>query len=220
VKKILVVAQVEDEANILKQIQKQTIQPSEVFIYVDPDPAVGIDARRKRIAENHQKLVDKVKTSNADLIWQLEGDIDIEEYTLELLLQDYEILDDKNIGYVSGIQVGRHGLYCLGAWHVADDRQSFFSTNYQNQGLVRVDATGFYCLLARKDAWLSGKSSWNGEPWGPDVNWGLSIHKHKYVDMDIHVGHITKRGTIRPSDMSTCNARFYKDDNRWIYKQL
>lgn len=216
---ILVVAQVEDRTNIDQQIAKQTVQPNNVFVYVDENPAQGIDARRLRIAENHKKLEEAVRDLQPDLVWQLEGDCDLPEDCLERLLDDYKLLRDKDFGYVSGIQVGRHGLYCLGAWYNFTPT-SFKSVDYQKTGLVKVDATGFYCLLAPREVWLSGRASWQGEPYGPDVVWGLSINKKKYVDMSLHIGHKVKRGIIKPSDMSTCNVLFSKEDGKWSYKQL
>lgn len=216
---ILVVAQVEDRTNLDEQIAKQTIQPNNVFVYVDPEPAQGIDARRIRIAENHKKLEEAVRDLQPDLVWQLEGDCDLPANCLAKLLADYKELKGDKFGYVSGIQVGRHGLYCLGAW-TDFTTTSFRSLDYQRTGLQPVEATGFYCLLAERDVWLSGEASWQGEPYGPDVVWGLSIKKRKYADMSLHIGHMTKRGIIKPSDMSTCNVRFFKDKDRWIYKQL
>ena len=218
---VLAIAQVEDRANLDKQILKQTVQPDRVTFFVDKNPAKGFDERRRRIAENHTVLKNIVKAYDYDLVWQLEGDCDLPDYCLELLLADYEHLKskDKNLGYISGIQIGRHGVYAIGAWHIAKDRQTFRSVDYRLRGIKKVDATGFYCLLADRETWLSGESSWNGEGWGPDVNWGLSLEKNIYVDMDLHIGHNIKRGTILPSHDSTCNVHFYKNvNNRWVYK--
>ena len=47
---ILAIAQVEDRKNLDRQIAKQTVQPDHIFMYIDTEPAHGIDARRKRIA--------------------------------------------------------------------------------------------------------------------------------------------------------------------------
>lgn len=218
----LCIAQVEDRTNLDKQIAKQTVQPDRVIFYVDESPARGIDERRKRIAENHNKLRDIVEAYQPDLVWQVEQDGDYPDDCLERLIDGYEhqkYRDGDNFGYISGIQVGRHGLYVLGAWkNFTDD--SFESLDYQSIGYQQVDATGFYCLLAERDVWLSGDASWNGEPYGPDVCWGLSINKRKYCDTSLHIGHMVKRGIIRPSDASTCNARFYLENGRWKYKQL
>jgi hypothetical protein len=219
--KILAIAQVEDDTYIKQQIANQTIQPDYVDIYVDKEPASGISERRIRIADNHHKLKEIVKKYDVDLIWQVEGDAQLPENTLEKLIADYEQLKDTNLGYITGVQVGRHGLYALGAWHIAKDRQSFYSLDYTKKGLQRIDASGFYCLLAKKDIWLSGVAYWNQEVWGPDVNWGLSLSDYDiYADLDIQIGHKIKGGIIKVSDMSTCNVHFYKENNRWTYKQI
>jgi len=220
--KILCVAQVEDRTNLDAQILKQTVQPDRVIFYVDPAPARGINERRTRIADNHRRLQDFVVAYKPDLVWQVEGDGDYPEDCLERLLEDYAMLkeiDDDNFGYVSGIQVGRHGLYCLGAWRNFTP-DSFESLDYKLTGIQKVDATGFYCLLAERDVWLSGKAKWNGEPYGPDVAWGLSIDKNKYCNMSLDIGHIINSGIIRSEHMSTCNAQFYLEDSKWKYKQL
>lgn len=218
--KIIVVAQVENREYIDEQIAKQTIQPDVIKIYVDDNPAKGIDERRKKIADNHSILVNYVKESDCDFVWQLEGDSELPENALERLIGHYIRLQNEDFGYVSGIQVGRHGLYCLGAWIVNKDRTSFNSIDYKLKGTQQVDATGWYCLFAPRKVWLEGKTSYNNERYGPDVIWGLSLPYNKYVDMGLEIGHKIKGGIIRPSDMSTCNARFYLEDKQWKFEQL
>jgi len=218
---VLCVGQMEDDTYIRQQIAKQTRQPDYIEFYIDREPAVGIDARRRRIADNHQKLVGIVeKYPDVDLIWQVESDAELPEFALALLIEDYQQYKSERFGYITGVQVGRHGLYCLGAWHVAHDKQSFRSVDYKKGGIKRLDANGFYCLLSPRDVWLKGVAYWNGHVWGPDVNWCLSLKGYeKYVDMDLEIGHNTKRGVIRPSDPSTCNAEFRFDGIQWKYKQ-
>lgn len=220
--KILAIGQVEDDTYIREQIAKQSRQPDEVYFYIDENPADTIETRRERIADNHQKLVDYVKNTDCDYIWQLEGDAELSEEALETLVSNWESTSpDDNIAYFTGVQVGRHGLYALGAWHIAKDRTSFESLDYRKTGIQQIDASGFYCLLAPKNIWLKGKASWSGEIWGPDVNFGLSLKKYKILaDCDLHIGHKVKGGIIRPSDVSTCNVKFKRDNRYWTYKQL
>lgn len=219
--KILAIGQVENDKFIREQIAKQIVQPDYIDFYIDNEPAMGIMERRKRIASNHAKLIEIAKKYNVDLIWQLEGDSELEPDTLSKLIHDYSKLKDKKLAYITGVQVGRHGIYALGAWHIAKDKQSFESLDYKLSGLQKIDASGFYCLLAPKDIWLKGKSFWIDEAWGPDVNWGLSLSDYEiYADLDISIGHNTKYGIIRISDMSTCNVRFEKINDKWQYKQL
>lgn len=216
---VLCIAQVEDIKNITEQIAKQKVPPSVRHILVDTNPAQGIDERRIRIAENHQKLKEAVIDLKPDLVWQIEGDCELPSNCLKRLLEIYDELQGDDFGYISGIQVGRHGLYCLGAWVDFTDT-SFKSLDYQKKGIQRVDATGFYCLLAPREVWLSGVAEWHGEPYGPDVVWGLSIKKKKYVDMSLHIGHKVKRGVILPSHVTTCNVEFKLVNDKWEYKQL
>lgn len=218
--KILAIAQVENDKNVKAQLKKQTLQPTSQFIFVDPEPAKGINSRRRRIVENHKHLVEIVETTRPDYVFQIEGDGDLPENALEKLLEDIQKLPKKT-AYVSGIEVGRHGLYILGAWHFRDDFKEFRSLDYKLKGIQEVDATGFYCLLAPRKAWLKGICDWDMDPWGPDVNWGLSLKAQGYkiyCDMDIKVGHITERGTIRVDNISTENATFTEKDGMWSYK--
>lgn len=221
--RIIVVGGVTERNNIDAQVAKQTIQPDYSFFHIDDSPAQTIDERRKRIAHNQHMLQEAVRDYDVDLVWQVESDNDMPEDTLEKLLATYIVMNERNedLGYVSGIQVGRHGVYALGAWHFAQDRQSFNSVDYKAQGLVEVDATGFYCLLASKDVWLKGQASWNGERWGPDVVYGLNLKDQGYrmfVNMDIKIGHKTHSGIIHPDHPSTENVRFYITDKGWEYK--
>lgn len=217
---ILLIAQTEDDTNLKAQLAKQTFQPNSAYIYVDKHPAKTINGRRKRIAENHLVLQMKVRELKPDLVWQVEGDCDLSETALEDLYANYLTLRAKDFGYVSGIQVGRHGLYCLGAWQFDD--AGFHSLDYRLKEVQPVDATGFYCLLAPASVWLQGDCDWQDEPYGPDVVFGLSLRAKGYklyCDMDVTVGHIIKSGIIRPEHTSTCNARFYQEQGKWKYKQ-
>ena len=159
--KIMVVAQVEDRAHLDKEIAKQTMVPDLIYMYIDTEPAQGINDRRKRIASNHEYLRQAVINNKPDLVWQLEGDCILDKDTLKILYSNYlelsELIGPK-FGYISGIQVGRHGLYCLGAWRNITS-YSFESIDHRLSGLQQVDATGFYCLLMDADKWLEGQVS-------------------------------------------------------------
>lgn len=215
---ILCIGQVEDRTNIDEQILKQTIQPNRTIFLIDDNPAVGINNRRKRIADNHKKLQEYVEAYKPDLVFQVEGDSVLPENALERLLGHY--IKNPSLSAVSGIQIGRHGLYCIGAWHIAEDRKSFKSVDYTKTGLQQVDAMGLYCYLSPVDKWLEGNCIWNDEAYGPDVNFFLSMPGDKYVDMDLHIGHKYRDGIIRPTDPSTCNAKFKFNGERWEYKQI
>jgi len=221
--KILCVGQIEDKDkdSIATQIEKQTVQPDVIRLHLDETPAEGINERRKRIVENHTFLTEIVNEEQPDLVWQVEGDSWFEPDTLERLLAHHKkmSMENANLGYVSGVQVGRHGLYTLGAWQFEEDG-GFHSLDFKAKGLQSVDATGFYCLLAETDVWLKGTPHWTNEPYGPDVNFGLSLKNQGFdifADPELHIGHIYKNGIIKPTSLSTCNVRFFERNNRWEY---
>lgn len=217
--KILAIAQLEDRTSPDQQILKQTVQPDRVIWHEDKNPAEGINARRIRIAENHKLLQDIVKAYQPDLVWQLEGDSLLPDNCLEVLIENYKELKHPTFGYISGVQVGRHGIYALGAWHVSENE--FSSVDYRLKGIQEVDATGFYCLLSPAYVWLKGVAHWTDEPYGPDVNWALSLKSQgfrNYANMDLQIGHKTKRGEIWPTHASTSNVRFVKTDSGWKYR--
>jgi hypothetical protein len=229
----MLIAQVEDKANLIKQIEKQTVQPDVTFIYVDERPAQGLSMRRERIAQNHSVLLDAVERYQPDYIWQLEQDVDIEDTFLERMIE----LEKANDCVISGIQVGRHGLYCLGAWRnfkyeyndivknksdaIKRELVSFESIDYKLTGIQEVEAVGFYCLFAKTKNYVKeGVADYLDEyPYGPDVVYTRQFDKI-LCDMDLKVGHVTPRGIIRPEHISTCNVKFKKVNNRWEYKTL
>lgn len=219
-KKVLCIGSVTaDQLDFIEeQVRKQTIQPYWAIFYVDENPAETIDDRRTRIAHNHKKLEQLVRSKKCDYVWQVEGDSVLHKDTLKRLLDRAIYLND-NFAFITGAEVGRHGVACIGAWHV--ERDKFWSVDHRERGLVGIDACGWYCMLAQKDKWLMGKASWNGEPYGPDVVWGLSIKGNKYIDMDINVGHKTPTGVINTWDMQVSNATFTydKQQDRWKFRQ-
>lgn len=222
VMKILCVGQTENKL-YEAEVMKQTVLPDQVTINIDEYPASGIDNRRRRIAENHKKLWHIVKAYEPDLVWQIEGDSVLEPDTLERLLARYDKLKGDDFGYVSGVEVGRHGIYHIGAWHVADDRQSFRSLDHKTKKVTEVDGTGFYSLLAPAEVWLKGKCEWNGERYGPDVVWGLSLREQGYkiyVDPTIEIGHRTDHGVIGLDNINLCTVEFTKGKDAWTYKVL
>ena len=219
--RIICVGQVEDPEPITVELAKQTIQPDDVMLLVDYEPAHGVEPRRIRIAHNHNALRRYVEESSADLVFQVEGDSVLPANCLESLIERYRELKADDFGYISGIQIGRHGIYCVGAWHFSEDLHTFKSVDKSLKGIQLVDTTGFYCLLAPKDVWLKGQCSWNGERWGPDSNFGLSLKEKGYkiyVDMDLPIGHKTENAILYPEHISTCNVRFYQEDGQWKYK--
>jgi hypothetical protein len=227
--KIAVVASIEQRHYdfVIKQLVHQSYQDFDDFIYIDKQPATGIEARRKRIARNQQLLKRMMLGHDVyDYVIQIEGDSVLEPDTFKKMIKLAQFLHKRNdsFGYLSGVQIGRHGLYCIGAWHVAANRRKFQSINHKLTGLQKVDATGFYCFIAPYSVWMRGMSWWEGERWGPDVNYGLSLREQGftlYVDMDLQIPHATERGQIDFDNINLCTVAFEKQaDGLWKHNQL
>jgi hypothetical protein len=223
---ILVTGQIqEDQVDFVnEQLAKITGVEFLQVMLVDEKPAKGIDARRQRIVQNHkelEKMIEKTQSVEAfNYVIQIEGDSVLQPDTFTKLLARLDQIPSKNFGYISGVQVGRHGLYCIGAWHF-DDEDHFSSVNHRETGLVKVDATGFYCLLAPVNVWLMGNCAWNGERYGPDVVWGRSLRKlgfNIYADMDNEIGHQSTNGVIGLDNLNLCTAHFQRSNDKWSYK--
>jgi len=233
-KRVLVVANVESEELVREQITKQILPPGIVpedvlpfdfLILTDKKPAVGIEARRTRIAELQTDLqaevanhldYNELEPENV-LVWQLEGDSVVPEDALAILIRRF--LKNENAVY-SGVQIGRHGLYCIGAWHITNDDTVLESVDHRLKGTQVVAGMGMYCYVVRADYFIKARCWWNGERWGPDVNWFRSMPLPKLVDMDLHIGHYYKGGIIEVDSLATCNARFTKIKDDWIFEQL
>lgn len=224
---ILAIGMVEDAEFVTEQIKQQTVQPTDIKLFKDPQPeqygssVQEINNRRQRIAENQAILQEYVRHNKATLIWQVEQDSVLPADTLERLLSWYHQLASDTFGYISGVQLGRHGVNAIGAWHVAVDRNSYMSLDHRARGLQQVDATGLYCLLAEASVWLEGVASWNGEAYGPDVNFGLSLKEKGYsiyCDRGLEIGHKVQRGVIDFDNPNICNVEFINNDGKWKYK--
>jgi hypothetical protein len=220
---ILVTGQIQQDQ--IEYVNQQLLKQSDIeftnFMLVDDEPEKGIKARRHRIANNHKQLKAMVKkiADDYDYIIQIEGDSELPEDCFSQLIRRLDEVSSEDLGYISGVQIGRHGLYCIGAWHFKDD--GFESIDHKKTGLIEVDATGFYCLIAPVKTWLNGICSWTDEYWGPDVNWGRSLRSQGYkiyADMDLKIGHKSNAGIIDFDNQNLCRAEFKQIDGHWKYK--
>ena len=224
--RLLVVGQIQhDQIDFIeKQLARQSDIQFDRRILVDDEPAKGIEARRAKIAQNHKILHEKVFDFRYeyDYIIQIEGDSVLKEGTFARLIGNLDQVPADQLGYISGIQVGRHGIYAIGAWHFNDDQTEYESVNHKvKDGIIEVDATGFYCLIAPIKSWLMGNCYYYDERWGPDVNWGLSLKEqgyHIYVDMGLEIGHQSTNGVIGLDNINLCQVKFKKTNGQWKYK--
>ncbi len=152
-----------------------------------------------RIAVRRQAIA-AMKNASKTLIAQLDGDIIIglEDDTvftnLDLSRLYQPLLDNTHIGFVEGVQCGRWGVKIIGAWSVDDfEYPQKAETLTPEEGYKPIDAGGFYGYATRKELYLNHDYySSTGEPWGPDVNYGLWLRNRGYeclIDWGSVFGH-------------------------------
>lgn len=151
-------------------------------------------ARRKRIADLHNEARQYLQTS--DYVLCLEDDGIPPKNCIEKLLDSM----GDNIGFVSGVELGRWQSRYIGAWHMKpiDEPTEITSITYKDNVIIEVESAGLYCLLVKKDLYESHHFI-PGTHYGPDLDFGLKLKKKGYnnlVDTSIKIDHYSESGRI------------------------
>lgn len=205
---------------VLDCIKKQTYQPDKlIVIYDGPDyqylavrnkivelklekivftstnagPVFTISERRRNISNNHNDI--RKVITDTDWVWSIEDDGVFAEDALEKLVKFTE--EHKNVGIITGVELGRWGNPYVGAWRVDDVEHpksvESLESKAKEGGIEKIDGCGLYCALIRYEGYKEHEFfTHNGL--GPDVNLGLyvrSLGYDNYIDWSIHVTHIT-----------------------------
>lgn len=188
----------------------------------------NIPNARNRIAQLRNESKEVV--ADTKYVFSFEDDTIIPSDSFYKLRKSFYLANEANpTGLVSGVQVARHGLKVLGAWHV-DNAQ--FPTEITSLGknevattLAEVSGTGFYCYLTPTKLYKEATYGWH-EPVGPDVYYGLWLRTKGlsvYVDQSVVCGH--KVGTERagykvlmPDNVDVIQARFTKHGETWKHE--
>jgi hypothetical protein len=197
-----------------KFAEKHHYRSYHIAVNDDHEPnEVRIARRRERIA--------LVKNQSKDLINQTDGEIVVcfEDDTVmrdpETIFKLITPLSDQ-VGFVEGVQAGRWGVKMIGAWRVHYAPQSEL---YAAQALAvptsaetclpdamgghdNISAGGFYGYATWRKLYLNHDYYQStGEPWGPDVNYGLWLGQRGWdclVDWDLTFGHRDHEAVIWP----------------------
>lgn len=174
--------------------------------------------RRKRIS----KILNEVKNYiyPADYIFIVEDDTLVPTNALHRLLRDYSM--NPYAGYISGVELGRHGVLHIGAWTIDDlyEPTEISSINLST-GLQQVDATGTYCTLTRYHHFMHNDFKPLGSVLGHDVEWGLEMRRtgqQNFIDMDIHCRHLSGDETISVLNSKISRVTLYKNKDIWLQK--
>lgn len=231
---------------VLDTLEKQTYKPDSLLVVYDgPDggyvevrnkivglsidnilcvPAEGtlrsekIIPRRMNIAKIHNQAGTLIE--DADWVFSIEDDGLLPPDALEKL---YQLTHKKNVGMVTGVELGRWGQRYVGAWNVDKPDGPARITSLANKtsegGVEELDACGLYCALIRADEYKA-HTFYATNGLGPDVNLGLHLKKlefNNYIDWSIHVTHITNDGEIEATSPSKVVRGTRVHGNVWQY---
>lgn len=239
---VLPVSRADYLTQVFDGLKKQTFDHKKIhlFIYVDGDhqlyqkaerfargtdyyttvswrkkglPTVGsVPRRRKRIADIHNEIKGFITT---EYVFLTEDDTVIPDNAIELL---YQKIQENNIGFVSGIELGRWGYSYIGVWKVDCHKEPVVIESLLMQnGLVEVDCAGFYCMLTKKEYYQAHEFKPYEKILGPDFMFGIYLKQKElqnFAHFDIKCDHLTKRGKISYNNIQT--ATFIKlNANQW-----
>ena len=127
-------------------------------------------------------------------------------------------------GLVSGVELGRWGIPCIGGWDFNDiyDPTEIKSVDL-TEGTILVDATGLYCALIKADHYLKHTFEPYEDVLGPDVNLGLALRRQgllNYMDFSVKVDHLTSKGKLEVKRDTIDVVTFIKNKTGWEQKSL
>lgn len=189
--------------------------PQEVRIYY----------RRERIKEMLTMLQQAIRDLKRqyDILFMVEDDTKIQSDALQRLLADYRDLtaQNVNIGFIEGVQVGRHGIRMIGAWRTDDvnnptqmatipfSKSDFFS---------KIDGGGLYCFITQMQLFLDHTFYWHHECFSVDVTYGLELRKKGYtniIDWTVVTGHADRNGNVLYPNENCTVAKYHKIADEW-----
>lgn len=170
--------------------------------------------RRRRIADIHNEIKEHI--ANCDYVFLVEDDTLLPTNALDKLIG--HALIDGYAGFISGVQLGRHGFLHVGAWKVDSVYEPYgIESTGVDEGLQPVDAAGLYCCLIKKDLYMAHHFEPFEKILGPDVDLGIKLRQQgyqNYVDYSIKCGHMNKKETIEFHNSEIVQVKFVRTDDR------
>ncbi len=157
--------------------------------------AFTIPERRVHIVNIHNQVKELIE--EADWIFSIEDDGVLPLDAVERLVKGVET--QKDVGMITGVELGRWGVPYVGAWHVDNVHEPTKITSLENHAgeelIEEIDGCGLYCTLIRAD-YYKKHTFFTNNGLGPDVNLGFFLRQNglrNYIDWAIPVTHITLR---------------------------
>ncbi len=188
-----------------------------------PVGEVNMARRRDRIVE--MLTFASKHINNTDFVFMVEDDTEIKPSTLHDLMASYGALEQAGmkVGFVEGVQVGRHGYRMIGAWRCNDlENPTVMETVPYNKKdlLEKIDGGGLYCFVVRTPLFKAHKWYWHHECFSVDVTFGIELRKQGYqnvIDWTVQTGHCQKDALpLYPSDKCVVVRYEVQPEGHWL----
>lgn len=187
-----------------------------------PVGEVNMASRRNRIKEMLE--FSKPHIGDTDFVFMVEDDSDINPDAMLALLGNYENLTKYKVkvGFVEGVQVGRHGYRMIGAWRVDDlhDPKVMQTIPFTTDKLLeKIDGGGLYCFITPTKLFKAHKWYWEHECFSVDVTYGIELRKQGYtniIDWSVTAGHAQQDGSVLMPNENCTVVRYEKQpEGHW-----
>lgn len=172
-----------------------------------------IGGRRKAIAKLHNIAKEYV---NTEYVFGVEDDTIVPFYALDHLGQYLT----EDVGMIEGVEMGRWGVPYIGAWTVDNlDDPTEITSLPMDEGLVPIDAGGFYCFLVRSEHYKAHDfKPFDGNGLGPDVDFSLALRRkglQNYALFDVECIHKAKDHDVKFGVTISRQIKMVKIGNQW-----
>lgn len=211
-----------DEQRIINRIiefinlRSEKYNGSKIVVSGNPAPTnTRISVQRERIVEMKEKSKHDIKGS---YIFGIEDDTLVPKNAFVKMYVNLTL--DYDIGYIEGVQVGRHGLKMVGAWRQnklknPTIQQTLEPPKFDN--LEPITGGGFYCYLTLAYLYEKIKYRYEAECFGPDVCFVNDVLKEEYkayIDWSIKTVHMTPKQDLLVDD-KIISAVWKKENSGW-----
>lgn len=154
---------------------------------------VRLAIRRMRVADVHNQSKDLIALTDGEIIIGLEDDT-VTDRMPSFMRLIQPLLDDEQVGFVEGVQMGRWGAKMIGAWQADDPHNpKQIKTLLPGEGYEDITGGGWYGYATRRALYLNCEYyTSSAQPWGPDVNFGFWLKQRGYkclIDWQTVFGH-------------------------------
>lgn len=188
-----------------------------------PVTEVRMSARRDRIRDMLKFAVPQLPDN--DYVFMVEDDTEIKPSAMRDLISDHAHLETAGIkvGFVEGVQVGRHGFRMIGAWRWDDlnDPQVIETVPYEKHQIYsKIDGGGLYCFVTRTALLKAHDWAWYSEPQGIDAMYGVELRRQGYqnfISWPVRTGHMQREEKTLYPDDSVVVCRYEKQpEGHWL----